>query len=305
MGQSHLSLLLSQVAYVDKMPAVGETVLGNSFGTSFGGKGANQAVMAAKLGGDVAMISKLGNDAIGDNYMENMAGLSMNTDNVGRTDAASTGAAVIIVDGNGNNAIAVVMAANNLITLEDVEAARPTIAAAKLLVCQLEIPREITLAAMRIAREEGTMNFLNTAPAPRDGLDEEFITLADIICPNEPETEALTGMPVETLEQAKAAAHNLMERGAKNVILTLGERGAMLVNAEEGGLLAPASKVVAVDTVGAGDSFVGAFAHLYTSGLPMAEAMRRACQIASISVTRAGTQSAYPMASEVPSELLP
>ena len=149
------------------------------------------------------------------------------------------------------------------------------------------------------------MNFLNTAPAPRDGIDEEFITLADIICPNEPETEALTGMPVETLEQAKAAAHNLIERGAKNVILTLGERGAMLVNAEEGGLLAPASKVVAVDTVGAGDSFVGAFAHLYTSGLPMAEAMRRACQIASISVTRAGTQSAYPMASEVPSELLP
>lgn len=229
----------------------------------------------------------------------------MDTDYVGRTGEASTGAATIIVDGDGNNAIAVVMAANNLISLADVEAARPAIAAAKLLVCQLEIPREITLAAMRIAREEGTMNFLNTAPAPRDGLDEEFIKLADIICPNEPETEALTGMPVETLAQAKAAAHNLMERGAKNVILTLGERGAMLVNAEEDGVVAPADKVTAVDTVGAGDSFVGAFSHLYTSGLPMAEAMRRACLIASISVTRAGTQSAYPVASEVPGELLP
>lgn len=197
------------------------------------------------------------------------------------------------------------MAANNLVTLEDVEAARPAIAAAKLLVCQLELPREITLAAMRIAREEGTMNFLNTAPAPRDGLDEEFITLADIICPNEPETEALTGMPVETLDQAKEAAQNLIDRGAKNVILTLGERGAMLVNGDEDGTVAPADKVTAIDTVGAGDSFVGAFAHLYTSGLPMAEAMRRACLIASISVTRAGTQSAYPTAGEVPAELMP
>ena len=151
------------------------------------------------------MISKLGNDAIGDNYMENFADVCMNTANVGRTDDASTGAAAIIVDGDGNNAIAVVMGANNLLTLEDVEAARPTIAAAKLyvslahaslcaaalrvvsfavvrrvcsLVCQLEIPREVTLAAMRIAREEGTMTFLNTAPAPADGLDEEFIQLA-------------------------------------------------------------------------------------------------------------------------------
>jgi len=151
------------------------------------------------------MISKLGNDAIGDNYMENFAEVNMNTANVGRTDDASTGAAAIIVDGDGNNAIAVVMGANNLLTLEDVEAARPTIAAAKLyvslahaslcaaalrvvsfavvrrvcsLVCQLEIPREVTLAAMRIAREEGTMTFLNTAPAPADGLDEEFIQLA-------------------------------------------------------------------------------------------------------------------------------
>ena len=153
----------------------------------------------------MAMISKLGNDAIGDNYMENFAEVNMNTANVGRTDDASTGAAAIIVDGDGNNAIAVVMGANNLLTLEDVEAARPTIAAAKLyvclahaplcaaalrvvsfavvrrvcsLVCQLEIPREVTLAAMRIAREEGTMTFLNTAPAPADGLDEEFIQLA-------------------------------------------------------------------------------------------------------------------------------
>ena len=242
----------------------------------------------------MAMISKLGNDAIGDNYMENFADVNMNTTNVGRTDDASTGAAAIIVDGDGNNAIAVVMGANNLLTLEDVEAARPTIAAAKLcvslahaslcaalrvvslavvrvssLVCQLEIPREVTLAAMRIAREEGTMTFLNTAPAPADGLDEEFIQLAvraiaapaprtptalltarcidqDIICPNEPETEMLTGMPVDTLDDAKAAAQSLLGRGAKNVILTLGERGAMLVNADEDGTTAPAEKVTAV-----------------------------------------------------------
>lgn len=115
-----------------------------------------------QLGSDVAMISKLGNDGIGDNYMQNFQDVNMNTTHVGRTDDASTGAAAIIVDGDGNNAIAVVMGANNLLTLDDIEAARPTISDAKLLVCQLEVPREITLAAMRIAREEGTMTFLNT-----------------------------------------------------------------------------------------------------------------------------------------------
>ena len=167
--------VMDMVAYVDKMPAVGETVLGNSFGTSFGGKGANQAVTAAKLGASVSMISKLGNDSIGDNYMENFQTLGMDTTHVLRTDEASTGAAVITVDAAGDNAISVVMAANNLISEEDVENARQTIADAKLLVCQLEVPRHVTLAAMRIAREEGTMTFLNTAPAPRDGLDPQVI----------------------------------------------------------------------------------------------------------------------------------
>jgi ribokinase len=290
--------VLDMVAYVDRMPAKSETVLGNSFGMSFGGKGANQAVVAAKLGGKVSMITKLGNDPLGGTYVENYQKLGMDMTHVLTTDEASTGAACINVDKNGDNAISVVMAANNLITLQDVENARSTIANAKLLVCQLEVPLDITLAAMRIANEEGTMTFLNTAPAP-SSLDPEFIALADIICPNEPETAALTGMPVDSHEQAKAAAYKLLDMGAKNALLTLGSRGAMLVNAEEDGTTVPAENVDAVDTVGAGDCFVGAFSYLYTSGLPMVESMRRACKIASISVTRAGTQSAYPTREEI------
>jgi len=287
------------VAYVDNMPAVGETVLGSSFKTGFGGKGANQAVMAGILGNSTAMITKVNpGDAFGEQMTTNFVKNGVSAAHVLHTSDADTGAAAIMVDSSGNNQIAVSMGANNLISAEDVEKARHAISSASILVSQLEIPLEVNLAAMRIAREEGTPNFLNTAPARTD-LPDELFSLADIICPNEPETEALTGVKVNSIDDAKVAAQVLMSKGCKTVILTLGSRGAMLVDADNAdGTFVAATKVTALDTVGAGDCFCGAFAHFFTEGLPVAEAMRRACMVASISVTRAGTQSSYPTLEE-------
>lgn len=298
--------VMDMVAYVDRMPAVGETILGNSFGTSFGGKGANQAVIAGKLGpaGSSAMITKLGKDTLGEGYAKNFEDVGMSLDHVSWTTEASTGAAIINVDAEGNNQISVVMAANNLISKDDVDAARGAIAGAKILIGQLEIPREITKYAFEMARAEGTPTFLNTAPAPADPDSEDFmelVGLCDFINANEPEMEAMTGIKCETFDDCKAAAKVLLDRGAKNVIATLGERGAMLANAEHEGTVVSTTKVTAVDTIGAGDCFAGSFAYFHcVAGLPMVEAMERACQVASISVTKAGTQSAYPSIADLP-----
>jgi len=288
------------VAYTERMPKIGETILGTDFKMGFGGKGANQAVMAGKLGGKTSMITKVNPfDSFGKEMKLNFEAQGVDTRHVLETQDAPTGAAAIHVDSNGSNQIAVVMGANNLITVEDVESARSTVAAAKLLVCQLEIPLEINMAAMRMAREEGCKTFLNTAPAPKD-MPAELFSLSDIICPNEPETEALTGIEVKSTEDAKHAAHVLLEKGCRNVILTLGSRGCMLVDDGEhqDGLLISTKRVEAVDTVGAGDCFVGAFAHFFTEGHPIPEAIRRACLVATISVTRTGTMASYPSLEE-------
>merc|ERR1740130_1552507 len=222
------------------MPVVGETKLGHAFKTGFGGKGANQAVMAGRLGNSTAMITKVNpSDAFGAQMKRNFEDNGVSSSHVLGMNDADTGAAAIMVDGAGQNQIAVVMGANDLITLEDIENARPLIAGAAILVSQLEIPVEVTLAAMRIAHEEGTVNFLNTAPA-RSDLPEEIFVLADIICPNEPEAEALTGMTVDSEEDAKRAAHALRAKGCTHVILTPGARGAMLLSPDTDGTFVPA-----------------------------------------------------------------
>jgi len=291
--------VMDLVAYCPRMPKVGETVLGSDFKMGFGGKGANQAVMAGILGGKTAMISKINpSDSFGRDMISNFASHGVDVDHVFTTDKDPTGAAAIHVDAGGHNQIAVVMGANNSITIDEVKKATAIIKEAKLLVVQLEIPLEITLAAMRIARSVGTKTFLNTAPA-RNDLPPEIFQLADIICPNEPETELLTGLKVETVEDAKKAARCLIQKGCKTVILTLGSRGAMLVDAEhKDGLLIETTKVKALDTVGAGDCFVGAFSHFFTEGLPISKAIQRACKVASLSVMKPGTQSSYPSVEE-------
>jgi ribokinase len=285
------------VSYVPRLPRLGETLHGTRFEKGFGGKGANQAVMAAKLGADVTMIGKLGRDVFGEDTMKNFASQGVNTDHVHFTDQASSGVAPIAVDADGNNSIVIVMGANDLLTEDEIEAARPAIAASDVLVCQLEIPLPISLKALQVAKEEGVTTILNPAPA-RDELPAAAYEASDIICPNENETGLLTGLPVRTDEQAEAAARALLDRGVSTVILTLGERGSVLVTADAVKHV-PAQRVKAVDSTGAGDAFVGSLAFLLALALPLADAVQRAGAIATRSVLKPGTQSSFPDRNEV------
>jgi len=253
--------------------------------------------MAAKLGADVTMITKLGNDVFGENTIRNFKTLGVSTKHVHMTDKAASGVAPIAVDSAGHNAIIIVMGANDLLTVKEIEAARKDIAKCSALVCQLEIPIGISLKALRVAREEGVMTIFNPAPA-RPSLPTELYALSDIFCPNERETEMLTGRSVETIDDAEAAARVLLKRGAGTVILTLGSRGALIVD-KSGAQHVPARKVKAVDSTGAGDAFVGSLAYFLSRKSPLKEAVKRACAIATMSVLKPGTQTSFPSREEV------
>lgn len=298
-GASNIDL----ISYAPRLPKMGETLPGTRFQMGFGGKGANQAVMAAKLGAEVAMITKVGEDIFGRDILKNYENLGFDTRYVLFTDQASTGVAPIWVDeSTGNNAIIVVAGANDLLSPADVVAARSAIISAQIVVCQWECPLETTLAALRIGREAGVTTLFNPAPA-RTELPPEAYQLSDILSPNESETELLTGRSVATLEEAEAAARILLGRGAGRIVLTLGERGSLLVD-EDIVQHVPAPKVQAVDTTGAGDAFMGSLAYFLALGAPILEAMARANQIAAISVQSPGTQSSFPNAADLPPALL-
>lgn len=290
------------ISYVPRLPRMGETLHGTRFHMGFGGKGANQAVMAAKLGGDVVMVTKLGRDIFGENTLANFRSFGIATEHVHFTDRAFSGVAPIAVDSQGHNAIIIVTGANDLLTADEIEAARPAIRASQVLVCQLEIPLAATLAALRVARQEGVRTIFNPAPA-QPNLPDELYTLSDIFCPNESETELLTGQPVSTLAQCEAAARVLLGRGAGMVVLTLGERGSLLVSPHET-VHVPGVAVAPVDSTGAGDAYVGSLAYFLAGGKPLVEALRRANHIAAISVQASGTQTSFPTAAELPPELL-
>ncbi len=296
-GASNLDL----ISYVPRLPRMGETLHGTRFHMGFGGKGANQAVMAAKLGGEVTMVAKLGHDVFGEDTLKNFAHWGIKTQHVHFTDQAFSGVAPIAVDPEGHNAIIIVTGANDLLTEKEIEAARAAIAETQILVCQLEIPLEINLAALRIARQEGVKTIVTPAPA-RPNLPDELYRLSDIFCPNESETQLLTDMPVETLEEAETAARLLIERGAGAVILTLGERGSLLVTDRETEHV-PVESVKALDTTGAGDAFVGSLAYFLASGKPLPEAIKRANSIAAISVQSPGAQTSFPEAKDLPPEI--
>jgi len=285
------------ISYVPRLPRVGETLHGTSFRMGYGGKGANQAVMAAKLGAEVAMVCKLGRDVFGEGTLENFRQAGVDTTHVGFTEEAFSGVAPIAVDPEGRNSIVIVTGANDLLSFEDLERARPAIAAADVLVAQLELPVETTLAALRIAREEGVRTILNPAPA-REKLSDELYRLSDVLCPNEPETELLTGMPA-----GEQAARELLRRGAGAVVLTLGERGCLVVSGETA-VEVPVEAVRAVDTTGAGDAFVGALATFLAAGRPLVDAAQRANAVAAVSVRGPGTQTSFPSAADLPAGLL-
>lgn len=286
-GSSNIDL----ISKVPRLPKLGETMMGHTFHMGYGGKGANQAVMAAKLGAQVAMVTKLGKDVFGADTLKNYQAQGIDTTWVLFDEKAASGVAPIFVDDNAQNFIVIIPGANMELSPADVQKASSAITNAALLICQLEVPVESTLEAFRIAKAAGVTTILN--PAPAAPLPDELLQLSDIIAPNETETEQLTGLSVTTIEDAAKAARALLQRGPRTVILTLGERGALLVDADSIESIAPI-KVKAVDPTGAGDSFIGSLAVFLGEGLDLRSAIRRANAVAALSVTKIGTQTSFP-----------
>lgn len=286
--------LMDLISYVPRLPVLGETLHGSDFRMGFGGKGANQAVMAAKLGAHVSIVTRLGRDSFGDDTVRNFESLGIDTTHVAFDDDAPTGVAPIAVDPNGDNSIIIVTGATARITPADVEHARAAIEASHVLVCQLEIPLEATLAALRVARAASTVTVLNPAPASRE-LDREAYGLVDVLCPNEPEAGLILDRSLAAVEES-TLARELRELGPENVVLTLGERGCVIAS-RDGVVGLPAEEVDAVDTTGAGDAFVGTLAVGLARG-DLAAAAARANRVAGLSVQRRGTQTSFPSLAE-------
>ena len=286
-GSSNMDLVVKS----RRIPTVGETILGGDFIMVPGGKGANQAVAAAKLGAEVFFVAKLGNDIFGTQSLNNFKKEGVNTKYVTQTREAPSGVALIAVDQRGNNAIVVAPGANQKLTPEDVEKAKPAIALSGALAVQLEISLETTEFAGRLANKLGVPFILDPAPA-RD-LSTRLLKMVDVIKPNETEAAILTGIEVTDEKSAHKAALNLLKRGVKAVILTMGAKGFLLVD-ERTDKFVPAKKVKAVDSTAAGDAFTGSLAVGIASGWTLLEAASFANNVAALSVTKMGAQSSMP-----------
>ncbi|AOK00046.1 ribokinase [Burkholderia vietnamiensis] len=290
------SLNVDLVTHAPRLPVPGETLLGTAFRTVSGGKGANQAVAAARLGASVAMIGCVGNDAFGARLHDALAAERIDLTHVHRIDGAATGVATITVDASGANSIVVVPGANARLDAATIDAARDAIAGAALMVCQLEVPMETVVRAIDRARACGTPVLLN--PAPARPLSDALLARLEYLVVNETEAESLTGIAVGDDASAVRAADALHAKGAGNVLVTLGARGVCWRGSAGNGRH-PALAVTAVDTTAAGDTFVGGFAAARAGGASMDDAIAFGQRAAAISVTRHGAQTSIPTREEV------
>jgi ribokinase len=281
------STMIDLVAYADRLPDDGETVVGTSYQTGFGGKGANQAVVAARFGARVAMVNTLGDDGHGDSYLEHFEEEGIDTSFVRRV-PGSSGVAPIWVDAGGTNRIIIVPGAN-LEVRPDVAAEAVEAFAPRVVIGQFEIPQATTTAGFVAARRLGATTILN--PAPGAAIDSELLAVTDWLVPNETEFALVTGQPLR--EEATTIAATAATLGC-SVVVTLGERGALVVRPGEPATRVETPRVTAIDTTGAGDAFVGAFAVGLAVGMAAVEAARLGCGAAADSVTRLGTQTSYP-----------
>jgi ribokinase len=290
------SNMVDLVTYVNRMPIRGETVEAASFEMGHGGKGANQAVAAAKLGASVVMVTKVGDDMFADNTIRNLASFGVETKHVQRVRGRSSGVAPIMVEPSGENSILIVKGANNDLSPEDIERAADDLKTCDLILLQLEVPLETVYAAIAFGKQHGVKTLLNPAPATPE-LDAEKIRDVSFLIPNETELAILTGLPFQTDDEIAMAARTLMAKGVGTVIVTMGARGALLLTPTETKAIAPIS-VTPVDTTGAGDAFVGSFSRYFAAGLSLEAALDKAVRYAADSVTRRGTQKAYALEAE-------
>ena len=291
-GSSNTDLIIR----VPRIPKAGETLLGGEFMTAAGGKGANQAVGAARSGGKAALIARVGKDAFGDRAIDGLRRDGIDVTCVFRDKLAASGVALIFVARDGENSIAVAGGANAKLSAADVKKAAGVIRAAALLVAQLETPLATVIAAALVAVKAGVPVVLN--PAPAQALPNRLLKLISILTPNETEAELLTGIKVTDEAAAARACAKLRSRGVRTVILTLGARGAYLADAGEHRLV-PGFKVKAVDSTAAGDIFNGALSVALAERKTLRDAVRFANAAAALSVTRLGAQPSAPTRAEI------
>ena len=301
MGSNHITVLgvfVADTTYrAERPPRMGETILGNSFALGPGGKGSNQSVAIGKLGGNVSLLTRLGDDPFAD--MAEKAWADAGVKSAAHRDPASyTGAAYIFVEeSSGDNAIIVCPGAATEISTSDIDRNADLISGSAVFMTQLEQPIPAAQHALQLARDAGTTTILN--PAPAAPLDNEMFALCDYITPNETEASEITGVEVTTVDDARAAADALLARGVGTAIITLGAQGALLHNAENSELVPAFDAGPVVETTGAGDAFNGGLAVGLAAGIDPVEAVRLGCATAGLSVTRPGTANSMPTRQEV------
>ena len=276
---------------VDRLPTVGETVLGREFYQSFGGKGANQAVAATRAGAEVVLLTMLGTDDYGRRIEQHLTSLGLPREGLLRHETKPTGVALILVDEGGRNFIAVAPGSNQMLSLEDVRRASPLIRQGAVLLAQLEVPLAAVREAFSIAKTQGLLTILN--PAPAEPLPPSLLKLVDVLTPNEGEAHTLSGMT-----DPDEAARVLIEQGARKVIVTLGERGALLRDATTVRHF-PAYSVQAIDSTAAGDAFNGALACSLAEGRSLEDAIVFANAAGALATTKRGAQESLPMRTEI------
>ena len=295
-----LGIFAADLAFrAERLPRMGETLLGQQFNLGAGGKGSNQAVAAARAGGSVQLVTRIGDDAFGQLAMNTWQREGIDTRHARTMLGESTGAAFIFVSQQtGDNAIIVNGGAANGLSAKDIEAADDVLANAAVFIAQLEQPIEAMHAGLRAARRHGVITVLNPAPAPAVDLGDEVFRLCDYITPNESEAEALTGVAIRSVDDARIAARRLLDRGLGCAVITLGAEGVLLCNATQSIHVPSFQAGTVVDTTGAGDAFNGAFAVALAERMPLPEALRFANAVAGISVTRRGTAPSMPTRAE-------
>jgi ribokinase len=278
------------------LPRPGETIIGGTFTTGAGGKGANQAIAAVRAGADVSFIARVGTDSYGQDSVKHLSAEGIDTSHVIHDEQSPTGVAFILVDAHGENSIVVASGANARLSTLDIENVNAAIRTAGVLLVQLESPLEAVQQAIRCASQGDTLVIVN--PAPGQHLSCSWFKDVDVLTPNKIEAEMLTGMKITDDASLVAAARMILDFGIPTVIVTLGKQGVLLATAD-GTKLLPAYAVNAIDSTGAGDVFSGSLASFLAEGMPIEKAVRKAIASASISVTRMGAQTSAPTRTEI------
>lgn len=293
-GSANTDMVIS----ADHFPLPGETLMGTNFMTNFGGKGANQAVAAARMGGQTVFIGKVGNDNFGTSIISNLESEGINVSHLYTTQETSTGVALITTIPSGENSIIVNAGANGQLTADDVRDSEEVIAEAGTVLMQLETPVAALTEAAKLGKKHGAFTVLNPAPAPASPLPHELLENIDLLIPNETEASSISGVEIKDESTAMEAISAIQGMGVKNVIITVGSKGA-IAKVDGKMIMVPAFKVKAIDTTAAGDTFCGALCVAMSEGKDIEAAIRFGNKASSVSVTRKGAQLSIPQRKEL------